>query len=90
MFTVHNLGRIAAVVFFTLYLHRLHALQCTGITSRMYSCVAFRYIVLVMCLALLYQDTLAAPLDSDDGVSLSSSLVCLAIDGHFLYEKWKL
>jgi len=36
----------------------------------MYWCVGFRYIVLVVCLALLYQDTLAAPLDSDDGVSL--------------------
>ena len=34
----------------------------------MYSYVAFRYIALVVCLALLHQDTVAGLLDWNDGV----------------------
>jgi len=82
VYMIDVLGPILFFIFLTyMYIGSVHAMQCTGITARMYSYVAFRYIVLVLCLALLYPDTLVAPLDSDDGVSLSSILVfCLAFE----------
>jgi len=65
------LGPILFSIILTyMYIGSVHAMQCTGITARMYSCVGCCYIVLVVYLTLLYQDTLAAPLDSDDGVNL--------------------
>jgi len=43
-----------------------YAMQLTGVSDRMYSCASSRYILLlVVCLAMLYHNTMSAPLDAD-------------------------